>query len=326
MSNVNLEELNQIEYLNVANINNRHIPSFPYKDEEGKWVLWIPVGDKLRKIFASPAESDYVAKELDDPKRDVLLFFYNFFVKHTSWQDVYNKIQSIRDDFLNLCTILAKINTYFELKTKYNKRINRFVATDLEYLFVVCRSLFDLLQEIISAIWDKVKFIDNKIEKKNLPKSFRKMILYNNQPLTQEEIEKKFNIPPLLGSFYFRVAPFFILLRSYRDKIIHSDKVSDFVFEFDKGFAVEKTTEPFKSFNVWNEKDIFNENLASLRPVIHYVITKTLQSCDDFVKAIIKCIAFPPSLIPNHNVYTRGFHTEDYIDLIKTIEHQRWWI
>ena len=150
------------------------------------------------------------------------------------------------------------------------------------------------------------------------------MVLSNNRQLRQEEIQEKFNIPPVLAEFYFRTGPFFSLLRSYRDKIVHSGKVSEIIFELDRGFAVQRTTEPFRSFNVWNDDDIFN-NLASLRPVIYHVIAETLQSCDDFVKAIIACIAFPPSLMPNHNVYTRGFHTGAYIELARTIRHQRWW-
>lgn len=324
MSNINKDELQKIEYLDITSVDGRFIPSLSYKNNEGKWILWMPVNDKLTMLYANPAESEYISQKPDN-ENDVLLNFYNFFLKHISYPDIYPKIVSIRDDFHNLCTVIAKIDTYHNLKVNKSMRIHRFASTELEYLFIVCRSLFDLLQEIISGVWSKITLFDDQIHKKTLPKSFREMVMKNNEMLSQDEIQERYNIPEPMAKYYFEAAPFFLILRQYRDKVVHSGKAVDIVFELENGFAVDKNSEPFSSFNVWKESDFFNDNLASLRPVIHHMITQTLKSCDDFVNVISSIIKFPPSLIPNHNIYTRGYNTSAYIKLIKTIEDQRWW-
>ncbi|MEX0595316.1 MAG: hypothetical protein WD512_02370, partial [Candidatus Paceibacterota bacterium] len=311
-------------YLDITNVNGRVIPSLSYKNDEGKWILWVPMNEKLTMLYACPAESEYISNKPDN-ENDVLLNFYNFFLKHISYPDINPKIRSIRDDFHNICTVIAKIDTYYNLKVDKNIEVHRFVSTELEYLFVVCRSLFDLLQEIISGVWSKVTIFDKQIHKKTLPKSFREMIIKNNKLLSQEEIQSRYNIPESMAKYYFEIAPFFLVLREYRDKVVHSGKTVDIVFELENGFAVDKSSEPFASFNVWKESDFYNVNLASLRPVIHHIITITLKSCDDFIDVISSIIKFPPSLIPNHNIYTRGYHTTAYINLINTIEAQRWW-
>lgn len=183
-----------------------------------------------------------------------------------------------------------------------------------------------MLQEIIAKIWGHVQLRDVSIQKKNLPESFRKMVLSDKKPMTQNEIEERYMIPPQLASFYFNAGPFFISLRDYRDKIVHFGHEINSIFVLDTGFAVNKNVDPFKSFNLWKEEDFYGTNLASLRPVLHHIMTKTLETCDEFVKAITSCVAFPPSIIPKHNIYTRGYHTGAFTNLCNTIEEKRWWI
>jgi hypothetical protein len=66
-------------------------------------------------------------------------------------------------------------------------------------------------------------------------------------------------------------------------------------------------------------------NLCSLRPVIAYVVLKTLDTCNDFSETIEKVIQFPKPLAPDFKLYARGYYGEKIIGLSDTIENCKWW-
>lgn len=325
MKDVKLNEISKIEYLDYKNLMGRAIPSVPYRKSNGEWIMWLPQNGGLIWIYAEPAKSCYVAKESDSPN-DVYLPFFDFLFKHVYYPKLLQKIDSIIEDFHNMCTVIAKIDSYFYILRGHRKDTPTFVRTELEYLFVLCRSMLDLLQGVVAFIWKEVELKTLNVKKKNLPASFRKMVLTSEQIMSRDEIGEKYQIPDLLANFYRDSAGFFVLLRKFRDSIVHQGKSVEIVFELDKGFAVDANTEPFKSFGVWREDDFAENNLVTLRPIIHHLIRGTIDICDNFTDAIKQLVIFPPSLIPNHNMYIRGVHSLDYIKLDNIIENQRWWV
>jgi hypothetical protein len=130
----------------------------------------------------------------------------------------------MRNDILNLGASLAKLGFFFHYLPPEKERTNisRFAVTEVEYVLGVCRSLFDLLQKTIAAIWETIELHDEQRKKRQLPaKTFAKMILSNDKLLTATEIEAKFTVPQKLAEFYHRHGNFFRMLRATRDKIHH---------------------------------------------------------------------------------------------------------
>jgi hypothetical protein len=45
-------------------------------------------------------------------------------------------------------------------------------ATGVEYILLVCRSIFDLLQELVAKLWKTIKLADSTVKTQQLKKTF----------------------------------------------------------------------------------------------------------------------------------------------------------
>ena len=241
------------------------------------------------------------------------------------WKEVMLPINGIQNDIHNLGSSLGKLNLFYNYSLESKKDVRRFVSTEIEYVFGVCRSIFDLLQEIISKLWLRIELFDNNINKNKLPPSFRRMVLQDDKLMNIDSINNRYNIPIELASFYFQYGSFFQMLRKYRDDVVHNGKDFSSIFITDKGFAINSGTQPFASFGVWNDKHMLPNNLASLRPPIAYVIKKTLTACEDFSKIIQNIIKFPPEIVPGFRLFIRGYHNQQLLEIEDVINQCKWW-
>lgn len=214
-------------------------------------------------------------------------------------------IVSMIDDLYILAIEIAKIDLYYRLvqrKDLENWEVQRFVWSELEYTFIVCRSLFDLLQRVACSIWDRLVFDDKARVHNQLPESFSDMV----KNVENENVELKYGIFPQWKDFYRRHADFFRKLRKYRGDIIHQGKRSELVIVLpDKGFATDAHNKQFKNLGAWKEETFFNKNLAPLRPIIAFVIYKTLEAIEDFAN-VIKGLPFPEEIAPGYDVIMIG--------------------
>ena len=319
----NLEELKKVSYLDCSRLEGRLVPLQPCLNDDGEWELWLPGPNGLVNTRAVPVESDYFARA-PEKETDVYFDFINVMTKHAYWPDLAFFIDGIRNDIHNLGACLAKVDLFFELSKEGNP-VSRFVATETEYIFTVCRSVFDLLQEVISRLWQRVQLHDQTIDKRNLPKTFRKMVLRDNKLMPSEQIRDKYNIPEQLADFYSETGAFFNSIKDYRDEIIHSGKGFDLIFQTERGFAVRKDVYPFSSFDIWKEQDLLPNNLAPLRPAIAHVIHETLASCERFTDILKRTIQLPPDIAPGFSIFVRGFYTEHLLKLREILENEPWW-
>jgi hypothetical protein len=196
-------------------------------------------------------------------------------------------------------------------------------ATEVEYLHGVCRSIFDLWQEVVVALWASIKLIDPNVEKRQLKDTYRGMVFFDNKAQTAEEIAKRFpGLPPQLADCYARSAKFFADLRRFRDRIVHQGAGVSIIFEGEDEFLIEEARVPFKEMNIWQEKDRQPYGLVPLMPALGFVIYRTLQTCDDFSKTIEASFKLPPPLVPNFHILLRGYFNEELRDALKDI-HRR---
>jgi archaeosine-15-forming tRNA-guanine transglycosylase len=110
------------------------------------------------------------------------------------------------------------------------------VPTELEYVLVLARSVFDLQQELIASLWSRrVRVVDSVAEARRkgraLPPSFSRMVLRDKQRVrTSDEIVAVVGLSPQLAAAYARTGTFFCGLREARDGIVHSGKSFDMIF------------------------------------------------------------------------------------------------
>ena len=323
MRTVKLTELEKISYIDAEQIGDRVIPQLSFYDG-GEWHLWLPMPERLIEFKGEPSESDYFARE-PEKGTDLYFSFLNFMNQRTYWPNVTHQINSIRNDLHNLGASLSKLELFYQASRDKKLEVTRFVSTELEYIFVVCRSIFDLLQEIIAKLWDRVELVDQSIKKRQLPKSFRRMIMKSDSLMNADAIQTEFRIPSHLAEFYLRQSAFFETLRNYRDNITHRGHDFKFIFVTEKGFAVHKDQLPFSSFNVWNEEHMLPNGLSSLRPAIAYVIIRTLSACEDFSTTIQQIVRFPPDIAPGFKLFIRGYHNTELLKMNEIIEKCMWW-
>lgn len=322
-STIDIAELSKIPFIDSKNIGGRGLSTLTFYDG-GQWQMWFPLSSGLTMLKGEPAEADYFAKS-PEKDTDIYLDFLNFMTQRACWADVMKTIDGIRCDVHNLGASLGKLDLFYQASRDRRLEVTRFVSTEIEYVFCVCRSLFDLLQEIIAALWKRVKLLDETVKKKQLPNSFRKMVLKDEKLLSVADIEEQWHVSQALAEFYHRHGPFFELLRNYRDAVVHSGRDLRAIFVTERGFAVSADFQPFASFGVWSDQNMLPNRLASLRPVVAYVITETLRACEDFVQSISREIYFPPEIAPGFKLFLRGFHNRHLIEMKSVLSECRWW-
>ena len=255
------------------------------------------------------------------------MHFLDFIAQRANISGLKWFIIGIQDDFLNLGASVAKIDFLFSKKDDPTIKfgISRMVSTEVEYIFSLCRSIFDLLAEIISVLWENIKLIDDSIKKKPLKKSFNDMVFFGGNPETEEHLISRFGLPQPMASFYIRNARFFELLRSFRDKIVHGGTTMPKIFSTEKGFAVSENTLPFSEFNVWTDEHKQLNGLCSLRPVIGHVIKETIATCEDFSQTMEKVIKCNEPIAPELHLLLRGYHNSHLIMAVRAATTSSWW-
>jgi len=323
MTSVNIAELSKVPFINIENLHGRTIATLSFF-ADGEWHIWFPTERGLIKIKGCPTEGCYFSKEVEKPT-DVYLEFLNFIAQRCAWPPVIRPFLGLQQDYFNLCATVRKFNILVEHSASLKTATARLVATELEYLFSLSRSIFDLLQEIISAQWQTVRLVDETIKKKQLPKTFSDVVINSGVLRTESELIQRFHMPQPLAAFYVRSGPFFEVLRTFRDRFVHGGTTPELVFVTEKGFAVQRSTMPFCTFNVWNKEHMLPNDLCSLRPVIGHIILETLRACEDYATTIQSIIQYPPPIAPNMHFFIRGYFNDSLAECSSVVEQCLWW-
>ena len=322
---ISKEHLSQVSYIKIDKFDDRIIPLQPCYLGNSEWELWQPTDEGMIRLqMVDVSDACYFGAE---PARqtDIYLDFVNTIIKQFYFKEIMHFERGIVEDINNLSTSVSKINLFHSIwrqdKTKISRR---FVTTEIEYVFSVCRSLFDLLQEVISKAWCRFQYSDESKKKKNLKQAFSKMVLADNKLLTAEEISERFLLPQELGDFYHRNGLFFCWLRSYRDKIIHSGHNIQPVFITDEGFAISTDLEPFDGLHIWNITKLQNNRLGSVRALLAYAILNTIHAFEDFSSLLKAIMLLPPDVAPNHKVFIRGENAQVLKELESYLNGAEW--
>ncbi len=225
-----------LPYLNINALAGRSIPIHTFHDGN-RWHLWL----QTENGFLQPLrvedciETVYLALKTAHIS-DAYFKFFNFIYKYVDNRTSLSFINALASDIFNIGTSLKKLDLFRSLGKDLGGR-SRIVSTELEYLLVVCRSVFDLLQEIICRIWEDV-ITDPSIQKRKLTPSFSKMVLSGQDVISSQKIQEKYGLPPSLAIWYSECAPFFCELRDARDKIVHQPSDVPLIYIMDDSFSI----------------------------------------------------------------------------------------
>ena len=308
MASIDLAKLAAIPYLDVANLGGRVITSLMFHDN-GEWRNWIEAGDQLVEMRAWPAESVYFSKAEAAPD-DIAFHFLDFMSQQACLPQVMPALFGIRDDYFNLSSSLAKIQHLHATRASIGNGCSRMVVSEVEYVFLVCRSIFDLLQEIALKLWDTIHLADTSVKKKALRDSFNAMTQFEGKPATREALSRRFGLPSPLADYYVRWQGFFGLLRGFRDNVVHRGSQVQTFFTGESGFLISKSLKPFQDMDVWRDDERRPNDLVPLIPALGIIVYKTLQACDDFSQTLSSIIQFPPPIVPGMRLFMRGYFNE----------------
>ncbi len=310
---VTLENLKSVSYLKPENLGDGRVVNLMPLWDGNAWHLWVETPDALIEAkVLDVAEGDYIGKGAAK-ETDLFIPFIDFMWQRASWPEIVHVLRAIADDFHNMGTSVAKLRLFYDTRSKLAGNSSaRFAATELEYLVMLCRTVFDLLQQMISITWgSNVQLLDAAAEKrrkqKKLPDTFSRMVLVDKErPLTPAEFESRYGIPPVLANEYARLIPFFIRLRRTRDNVVHRGKGIGFVFDTERGFCVNPKFSPFSDFTGWRPEHYYTENIASLLPWLADLILQTIDACNSLMRAFATVVMFPAEIAPGYRIFVRG--------------------
>jgi hypothetical protein len=322
MSAIAFEELKKLPYLDLSALDGRTVNLMPLWDGT-EWHMWLNTTlGLIEGKIVDTSESDYLAKSAAKPS-DLYIPFIHIMWQQASWSEICPLIIAISDDFHNMGTSVAKLRHFHEFRKSIGDRgVHRFALTELEFLVTLCRTTFDLLQEMISSIWKtRVRLLDEKADAFRrahpLPRTFSKMVLREKeQRRNAAEIETHFGVPKTLAEQYQRIAPFFSELRRVRDRIVHGGSGFGMIFDTERGFCVDPKKQPFNSFENWRPEHYYNNNIASVLPWIADTILKTIDACNSLIGAFGSVVQLPPPIAPGYVIFVRGYHNEAFAELL----------
>lgn len=321
-SDVNPDELKKIPFLDQRESHSgRIIPTLHFYVEE-KWHAWMLVGNELHPFKSYPLESNYLG---DKPERPTDQFFriLDLIAQHTFNSRQERMFNGLWNDFQGLAATLSKITSFFECHC-IGKETRRMVQTEVEYIVFVCRSIYDLLQELVCDFWNAWQ-IEGKKTNNQLKSSFREMVMWSNKARSAKEISEKYRIPKELAKWYESETGFFLKLRELRDRIVHSGGTSvELIFCTDEGFGIDKNQKPFCDFYEWHPESIRNNGIVPLRPVLCNIVARVIGVCESFAELIRTTVELPPPLCPNLYYFSRGLHDLEFYQLREVIKSSMW--
>lgn len=181
------------------------------------------------------------------------------------------------------------------------------VLSELEYLLLLLRSQFDVLQCLIKEVAALVTTLGKRKRViQDLPESFRGVVLESEKPRPAREISEAYNMPMPLAQWYAAEAPFFLQLRFLRDGIAHRGEDLPAVYPASEGLAVDVRDPPWARTPAWDDSVSRQRNLGSLRRLFARLILGAHGACTRLANVLPAIAKLPEPVHPDLQVYLRS--------------------
>lgn len=325
-----MEQLQQLSHIKTADLGDRALNMMPLWDGE-IWHSWITIDGKVTPFkVAGVVEGDYLATA-PQTSSDLFFPFVDLMWQRASWPEIVPLITAIEKDFLKMGTSIAKLkHIHRTRKLSTDGAARAFASTELEYLVILCRTVFDLTQELLARVWNgRVKLLDPELERvrkqHKLNETFSKVCLKEDTIRTSEELRQTYALPQQMADQYVRAAPFFLELRKFRNGIVHSGTPLCFLFDTERGFCIDKGSYMLKAVPCAFTHE-YNDNLVSILPWLAELIVQTTTRCTSLVNAFASVIPLPEPIAPGYRVFTKAPNNDALLEVLAVHEGASpWW-
>lgn len=241
MTSVSIDGLAKVPYISNVPRDGRTVRLQPFWDRDaGEWVPLHPVGGSLMRLRAEPVSGLYWGQEPENTTADLYIPLCNLIHQHVSWPSVAGSIRGLEEDFHNLGAVLNNYQLISNAAISSQPAATHMIATELEYLLSIVRSMYDGLQSVCRNLAMLIKR-PNALERRliaDLPGSFAGIALSGKTVRSEDEMISRFQLPSALARFYHEEGPVFEILRSVRGDIEHYGASTGIVVNVDRGLAM----------------------------------------------------------------------------------------
>ena len=303
---VPIEEISAIPYVDRNAIQCRTVCATTFYTE-GRWQMWFIHDGRLHPIqIIDLAEGVYFGDAAAGP-HDFNLNALNLIAQHVCNADTQRPFAGIWDDLYNIAASIAKLDVVTTHRAEIGDQAARMVVTEVEYLAIQCRGIFDYIQKIIKAQWAKAYSAENgSPSKQNLPQSFGDMVLEDHGPRSASDIAFRYLIPEPLAAAYAKHAPFFANLKKMRDAIVHRAAQTPVIFMTDVGPCIESHLWPFNTMTIWRSDEVQANNVVPLKLALGAMIYRTLLAAEELIMAYAQVVRLGSPVCPKHRLYLRA--------------------
>lgn len=304
---VPIEEISVIQHVDKQALLGGRIICTTTFHNDGQWQKWITNDGRLLPIqIVDLCEGAYFGDTPAAP-HDLALGALNLIAQHACIAETSKPFLGIWDDIYNIAASVAKLDLVMAHQSEISDQVRRMVVTEVEYLAVQCRGIFDYVQKIIKILWSKVIYKgDGSSPKKTLPDSFREMVTGDRKPRTAIEIEERYKVPRLLALSYAKHAQFFTNLRTMRDAIVHKGDPSPTIFVTEKGAYIQSTLWPFSAITTWKNDEFEANSLVPLKPALGAMVYLTLLAAEELIRTYSLIVDLGRPICPNHALFLRA--------------------
>ena len=316
-------EIQKLPYLTHIPRDGRSVPIQTYYDHQQKrWRIWVILDGKLQELDVTDLyHGTYVSNEPVSPDRDYRMPFAETVLKHFCTPKIAAGMHQASQDLINCLGYLEKYFILLQHAKAYTRtNAMALLQVELEGIFGVHRSYYDLLQGVVNEVYRH--YSQAKI---TLPKKFGSFhVVVQKEP---DELRDKYHFPPALVQFYQAKKELFLACRQIRDNIFHHGHSLNSVFRFDDGFAVPTDEKPWTTLasvvNLWPAHKIRNNRLGCVLVVYALLAEDMYKTMEWLGDSMLASFQKPPKPCFDGNVYLRT-HFAQHLHRLDEYEREQW--
>ncbi len=299
---VNKDELNKLEFISNFPKDGRNLYMLNYYTNDNELISHIPnkTGGLQKIKFKDLTEGSYWSKKIVDRNRDIFLEMHNMLANIFSYSEISNKLIDIENDIHKFGAIIHKQKIIYEYYKSNKIQPWQIYKTEIEYLMGLVRSFYGL-------VYDVLKFLLNKLNNCNLPKSLGTFADKNI-----DDMISKYSLNDSLARYFSNTIPLFRICRKMRDDIYHRGKEAGILFITGNGPGVATETIPFNYFKdyIWDDElsqnNLMGNKVGSLYYFVNKLVKLVLDSTNELPQVLYNTCKCPEPISKDYKMFIRG--------------------
>lgn len=275
------DQIEKVSYVRHLPRDGRVVPLLTcFSPGSKEWRLFVEGRPgEIHWLDAEPISGSYLATGPVDPARDLEFPLGTLVTRYLSFLDLLEPIGKLDDALRRCAAILEKYHLLWHQRGTYHGSASLLIESELEYLLLILRSFYDLLQQLVRRVMRRFVYRDQTRGRvKDLPRSFADVVMRGEKTASEDELQARYGLPEALAQWYADEAHFFAELRTLRDGIAHHGRRLPTIFEVEWGFAIDPSQLPWSRFDLWPIEQRREGKLGALRSVFAGFIVHTMHA------------------------------------------------